>query len=64
MNIDKLHFIIKQIWKMPFYEVLLIAFIDDVILFFKAWPFLILIISLLLIYYSINKTVIFFKKDE
>ena len=30
--------VIKQIWNLPWYSVMKIAFIDDLILFVKLWP--------------------------
>ena len=36
--------IIDQIWNMPWYKVLVIAAVDDVILFLKIWPVYIVLI--------------------
>lgn len=38
--------ILEQIWELPWYEVLVIAVCDDVILFIKLWPVYVVIVFL------------------
>jgi len=41
--------ILKQIWELPWYEVLVIAAADDAILFVKIWPVYVVITIIWLI---------------
>ena len=41
--------ILKQIWELPWYEVLVIAACDDAILFVKLWPVYVFVILMYII---------------
>lgn len=41
--------ILSQIWNCKWWEILIIAAIDDVILFFKVWPLWVILILILTI---------------
>ena len=43
--------IIKQIWTLPWYKVMKIAFMDDVIFLVKIWPVLIILFLIALLYF-------------
>ena len=49
--------IIEQIWSLPWYQVLIIAAVDDVILFLKLWWILLIVIILfsIALYVKYNK---------
>lgn len=42
--------IIDEIWKLPWYQVAIIAVMDDMILFLKMWPFWVALAAVVIIY--------------
>lgn len=46
--------IIEAIWNMPWYKVLIIAAVDDAILFLKIWPLYVVILIIMIIVFIKN----------
>ena len=48
--------IIEAMWELPWYKVMIIALVDDFMIFIKLWPWLILGVILFLYVWNIQST--------
>ena len=46
--------IIEQLWNLPWYQVLKVAAYDDFIVLCKIWPAYVLLVLLMLLFFSVN----------
>jgi len=46
--------VIEQIWNLPWYQVLKVAVYDDFIVLCKIWPAYVLLVLLMLLFFSVN----------
>lgn len=57
MNLVPVWDIIDKIWELPWYKVLIIAAVDDFILFLKIWPiYFVLLVAVIIFLWRMSKT--------